>query len=132
MYILECLSEIPSKYWEIAMPIDIKDVTEKLRRIVLTGRLDIPGTEEIAMRFAEAATSAGRRVVVDLTAVSFLGSFGIRALISNAKAAQSKGGRMVLFVGGNETVTKTLQTTGIDVLIPMFADATKAEQAALN
>lgn len=69
---------------------------------------------------------------MDLTAVSFLGSIGIRALISNAKALQSNGGRMVLLVGGNETVAKTLETTGIDVLIPMFADASEAEKAALN
>jgi anti-anti-sigma factor len=114
------------------MPIDIKDVNEKLRRIAITGRLDVPGTEEIVLKFAAAATSAGRRVVVDLTAVSFLGSIGIRALISNARAAQSNGGRMVLFVGSNEAVTKTLQTTGIDALIPMFADAGEAEKAALN
>jgi anti-anti-sigma factor len=114
------------------MPISIMDVNEKLRRISLTGRLDILGTEKIVIKFAEAATSAGRRVVVDMTAVSFLGSIGIRALISNAKAAAANGGRMVLFVGVNETVTKTLQTTGIDALIPVFADATEAEKAALN
>jgi anti-anti-sigma factor len=114
------------------MPIDISDVNEKLRRITLTGRLDVPGTEAIVIKFAAAATAGGRRVVVDLTAVSFLGSIGIRALISNAKAAQSNGERMVLFIGGNETVAKTLQTTGIDALIPMFADATEAEKAALN
>jgi anti-anti-sigma factor len=114
------------------MPIDIKDVNEKLRRIALTGRLDVPGTEEIVFKFATAVTSAGRRVVVDLTAVSFLGSIGIRALISNARAAQANGGRMVLFIGGNETVAKTLQTTGIDTLIPAFADAAEAEKAALN
>jgi len=114
------------------MPIKILDVNDKLRRIALTGRLDIPGTEEIVIKYAAAATTAGRRVVVDMTAVSFLGSIGIRALVSNAKALQSNGGRMVLFVGVNETITKTLQTTGIDALIPTFADATEAETAALN
>jgi anti-anti-sigma factor len=114
------------------MPIDISDVNDKPRRITLTGRLDVPGTEEIVIRFAAAATAGGRRVVVDMTAVSFLGSIGIRALVSNAKALQANGGRMVLFLGGNETVAKTLQTTGIDALIPTFADAAQAEKAALN
>ena len=117
---------------EEAMPTDISDVNDKLRRITLTGRLDVPGTEEIVLKFAAAATAGRRGVVVDMTAVGFLGSIGIRALISNARALQSKGGRMVLFVGGNETVAKTLQTTGIDALIPTFADATAAEKAALN
>lgn len=114
------------------MPIDISDVNDKLRRITLTGRLDVPGTEEIVIKFAEAATAGGRRVVVDMTAVSFLGSIGIRALLSNAEALQSKGGRMVLFVGSNEMVAKTLQAIGVDALIPTFADAAVAEKTALN
>lgn len=42
------------------MAIEIMDVNEKLRRIALAGRLDIPGTDEIATQFAAAATSAGR------------------------------------------------------------------------
>lgn len=127
-----CLLEAPLNYREIAMTIDIIDVNENLRRITLAGRLDIPGTDEIATRFAAAAASAARRVVVDLTAVSFLASIGIRALIANARALQAKGGRMVLFIGGNDMVAKTLETTGIDVLIPMFTDAAEAEKAAVN
>ena len=38
---------------------------------------------------------------------------------------------MVLYVGANPAVTKTLEATGIDALIPMFADAAEAEKAAL-
>lgn len=129
---LNVYSTFPSDTRGIAMAIEIMDVNEKLRRIALTGRLDIAGTDEIATTFAAAACSGGRRVVVDMTAVSFLASIGIRALISNAKALQSNGGRMVLFVGGNKTVAKALETTGIDALIPVFADATRAEKAVLN
>ena len=70
-------------------------------------------------------------MVVDLTAVTFLASIGIRALITNAKALQQRGGKMVLFVGENAAVAKTLETTGIDALIPMFSDALAAEKEAL-
>ena len=113
------------------MPITYEDVSESFRRIALAGRLDGPGTEEIAVKLAALSTAAKRRVVVDLTAVSFLASIGIRAVLSSAKAAQQSGGRMVLCVGGNLAVTKTLEATGIDALIPMFADAAEAEKAAL-
>ena len=113
------------------MAITYEDVSDSFRRIVLSGRLDSKGTDEIAVKFAALSAAAKRRVLVDLTGVSFLASIGIRAVLSNAKALQSKGGRMVLFVGGNSAVTQTLETTGIDTLVPMFADAAEAEKAAL-
>lgn len=114
------------------MAIDFADLNENLRRISLSGRLDIQGTEEISLKFTALSSSAQRRVIVDLTAVTFLASIGIRALITNAKALQQRGGRMVLFVGDNASVTKTLEATGIDTLLPMFADAGEAEKAALD
>ena len=113
------------------MTISHQDITENLRRISMSGRLDIAGTDEIATKLAALSASARRRVIVDLSAVSFLASIGIRSLIANAKALQQRGGKMVLFVGDNATITMTLETTGIDTLIPMFADAAEAERAAI-
>ena len=114
------------------MAITYEDVSGSLRRIVLSGRLDGPGTAEIATKFASLATAAKYRLVVDLTAVNFLASIGIRAVLGNAKAAQRNGGRMVLYVGSNPAVTRTLEATGIDALIPTFADRAEAEKAALT
>jgi anti-anti-sigma factor len=113
------------------MSLEYTDVHDNLRRITLAGRLDIPGTDAIATRFSALCASAERRVVVDLLAVNFLSSIGIRALVGNAKAQQQRGGRMVLVVGAESTVMKTLETTGIDALIPMFTDSAEAERAVL-
>ncbi|HUO44491.1 MAG TPA: STAS domain-containing protein [Burkholderiales bacterium] len=113
------------------MAVNFDDVNENFRRIALTGRLDIPGTEEISTKFTALAVSEKRRVVVDLTGVSFLASIGIRTLISAAKALQQRGGRMVLFVGGNNAVAKTLQATGIDALLPTFTETEEADKAAV-
>jgi anti-sigma B factor antagonist len=113
------------------MSIDFEDVSDNFRRISIGGRLDIPGTDAISTSFAALAASSNRRVVVDLTNVTFLASIGIRALITNAKALQMRGGKMVLFVGDNGAVARTLETTGIDTLIPMFTDAAKADEAAI-
>lgn len=112
------------------MPIEYEDL-DNLRRIVISGRLDIVGTDEIAVKFAGLACADNRRVLVDLTGVSFLASIGIRSFISNAKALQQRGGKMVLFVGDNESIMKTMHTTGIDMLIPMFANEADAVEAAL-
>jgi anti-anti-sigma factor len=113
------------------MTIEFVDISETLRRVTITGRLDIVGADEIASRFSALTTTASRRVVLDLSGVSFLASIGIRSIITNAKALQQRGGRMVLFVGDNATVSKTLEVTGIDALIPIFADNAAAEAAAI-
>lgn len=114
------------------MAIDYVDVSDNHRCISLSGRLDTTGTAEIALKFTSLSTTAKRRVVVDLTAVTFLASVGIREIISNAKALGQRGGKLVLFVGNNSIVSKTLETTGIDTLIPMFDDMAEAERAALS
>jgi len=111
------------------MAIDFQDITDSLRKVTITGRLDLPGTDEIATKFAALSAASNRRVIVDLTDVSFLASIGIRAIITNAKALQQRGGRMVLFVGDNAPVHKTLETTGIDSLIPLFTELSEAEKA---
>ena len=113
------------------MSLEYSDVNDNLRRITLSGRLDIPGTEAIATRFSALCASAERRVVVDMSAVNFLSSIGIRALVTNAKAQQQRGGRMVVVVEAGSSVAKTLETTGIDALIPLLTDLAAAEQAAL-
>lgn len=115
----------------MATDISVTEVSPSLRRIAISGRLDIIGTDSIAIKFAAASVSAEKRVVVDLSQVGFLASIGIRALITNAKSLQQRGGKLVLFVGDNEAVLKTLEVTGIDALIPLFRNAADADQAAL-
>jgi len=114
------------------MAIRFEDVNEGLRRIVLSGRLDTVGSEQIAPKFAELTESAKGGVVVSLSAVKFLSSMAIRVLVVGAKAAQAKGGRMVLHVGDNEVIIRTLEATGINELIPTFQDALDAEEALLK
>lgn len=111
------------------MPIEYADSSAEIRLIKLSGRLDIAGTGEIETQFAALAATEKRGIIVDLTAVDFLASICIRSIISNAKAQQQRGGRMVLVVGENQFVAKTLQTTGIDVLVPMFVSLEDAKGA---
>jgi len=114
-----------------AATIDSEDVNENLRIIYIKGRLDIQGTDAIGTKFTVLSATDKHRVVVDLSDVDFLASIGIRSLVTNAKAQQQRGGRMVLFVGENAPVAKVLKTTGIDTVLPMFADAAAAREAAL-
>lgn len=115
-----------------AATIASEDLSETCRRVTLAGRLDMVGSEAITMRFASLTAVASRRVIVDLTGVTFLASVGIRDLISNAKAVAQRGGRMVLLVGGNDLVAKTLEATGIGAIVPIYANEAEAVEAALG
>ena len=113
------------------MSISYNDVGQDLRRIVISGRLDIPGTDSVASRLEELTAAPKKGVVVDLCALQFLASIGIRALITSAKAVQQRGGKMVLVVSDNSTVVMSLEATGIDELIPVFRNGPDAERAAV-
>ncbi len=112
------------------MTISHQDIGDNLRRIAITGRLDVAGTDSVATKLAELA-GPKKGVVVDLTSVQFLASIGIRALISTAKAVQGRGGKMVLVVAGGSSVVMSLEATGVNELIPVFRNAADAERAAL-
>lgn len=114
----------------IAM-ISYVDVGEQLRRIKISGRLDIEGTNSVASQLVELAQAPKKGVVVDLSSLKFLASIGIRALITSAKAVKERGGKMVLVVNTDSTVMMSLKATGVDQFVPVFGSATDAERAAV-
>ncbi len=114
------------------MSISHDDIGDNLRRIVITGRLDMAGTDSVASKLEELIAAPKKGVVVDLTSIRFLASIGIRALIKSAKAVEQRGGKMVLVVDGGSTVSESLVATGVDELIPVFKNTAEAERAALR
>ena len=113
------------------MSISYSDIGEDLRRIVISGRLDMPGTDSVASQLVELTAAPKKGVVVDLSTLRFLASIGIRALITSAKAVQQRGGKMVLVVNDSSTVMMSLEATGVDALIPVFKSSADAERAAV-
>lgn len=114
------------------MPISFEDRSISFRHIFLSGRLDAMGIEEIAPQLAKLSTNEKRLVLVDLTAVTFLTSTGIGVLIKNASVQQKLGGRMVLLVGDNKLVAKTLMVVGIKSFLPVCNNYPEAEQVLLG
>jgi anti-anti-sigma factor len=113
------------------MSISFEDVAADLRRIVISGRLDMPGTDSVASQLSELTAAPKKAVVVDLSRVRYLASIGIRALISSAKEVQKRGGKMALAVNKASTVMMSLEATGVDELIPVFDNIDDAEKAVL-
>jgi anti-anti-sigma factor len=94
--------------------------TDGVRSVILAGKLDIKGAQEIEVKFA-ALTSNQNRVAVDLSAVEYVASIGIRLLVMAAKAAARRGGKFVLF-GASESVGKVLSAAGLTEIVPMLGD----------
>lgn len=111
------------------MELQYSELTNGIRRIVLTGRLDIVGASAIDVKFAGHCSGENARVLVDLSGVDFMASIGIRLLTSNAKSLLSRGGKMVL-LNPTPDVRDVLEVTGIPAIIPLY-DSLESAQAVL-
>src|SRR5690349_15748738 len=98
-------------------------------RVTLSGRLDIAGAEVVALPLA---TLAGAKdgLIIDMSAVSFIASIGIRHLVSAAKSVARRGGRLVL-LKPTPLVADVLATSGLTDLLPI-ANSESEVAAALG
>lgn len=111
------------------MPIAIQEMADGVTRVVLSGRIDVAGAAAIDLPMSVVGGSR-RAVVVDLAGVEFMASMGLRALVSCAKAVQSKKGRIVL-LAPRPPVEEVIVTSGIDELIAIHHDEGAAVTAVL-
>ena len=107
------------------MQIDKTDLGDSVTRLKLAGRLDINGSAMAEIPLSLAAKTC-RRLVIDMSEVSYVASLGVRHLVMAAKALDRGGGKLVLF-SVTEPVAEILTTMGITDIIPLAA----SESAAL-
>jgi len=111
------------------MPIVIQDLEGNVTRVVLSGRIDIAGANEIDMPMSVVGGSR-RAVVIDLAAVDFMASMGLRSLVLCAKSILSKRGKVVL-LAPQPAVSEVITVSGIDDLIPIHHDEAAAFAAVM-
>ena len=99
--------------------------TDGVRVIRLTGRMDIEGNDEIALRFNTLTVTGGQSIIIDLTGVEFLGSIGIGTLVTGAKTVKLRHGMLVL-CGARANVLSALQRTNIPEFIPTYGTLDEA------
>jgi anti-anti-sigma factor len=109
------------------MPIVIQDLDGGVTKVVLSGRIDIAGAQEIDLPMSVVG-GAKKAVVIDLAGVEFLASIGLRSLVQCAKTVQVKGGRAVL-LSPTPPVAEVIRFAGIDELIPIFDNDDEAVAA---
>ena len=108
------------------MQLNIIEQSPELILVGLVGRLDTAGVDQVETRF-NAALHATRNAIVDLSAVEFLSSMGVRMLLAAAKAL-ARGGRRMVLVAPRPLVEGALRHTAIDEIIPVRADMAGARE----
>ena len=107
------------------MELTTEQRADGIERIILAGRLDSAGAEQIEMRFTALTATRPARIVVDMAQVPFLSSLGIRLLVSNARALGQRGGHMVL-ASPQPMVREVLEIVGMNTIIPVHSDLDSA------
>ncbi|TVQ84596.1 MAG: anti-sigma factor antagonist [Chromatiaceae bacterium] len=110
------------------MQLDSELLDDDILKITLHGRLDLEGTLAIDLKFTALTAVKHRAILVDMGAVSFLASIGIRTLLTSAKVASRRGGQLVL-VNPQPMVRDVLDRSGVSSLIAVYPDLGTALEA---
>lgn len=80
--------------------------------LLVTGEIDMLTAPALDRRLTESTTSGHRRVVVDLSGVTFLSSAGITILVQHTANAAKRGVRLPIVATGT-AVLRPLELTGL-------------------
>jgi anti-sigma B factor antagonist len=103
------------------MQMEVSQLGERQVKITFTGRLDTPGVDQVETRFVAALVPAGRHALIDLSAVEFIGSLGVRMLISVARSLSRKDARLVL-VAPQSQAQEVFDHVSLSEIIPICPD----------
>ena len=110
------------------MDLTFEDLDDGVRRINLTGRMDVEGTGEIDLKFTSLSASKQAWVVVDLSGVDYMSSIGLGTLVRSAAAQIRRKGKLVV-LSPQPHVERVLETTRINEVVAVYHDFDAARRA---
>ena len=113
------------------MYLSYETIDEQIGCIHLIGKLDIPGTHEVELKFTVLTSTQRKAVIVDLDQVDLITSIGLGLLITNAKTLKAMGQQMVL-LSPKPNVDKVIRMSGLGQLLPIEYDLKAALEHILN
>ena len=100
--------------------------------VALSGEIDLAVSARVG-RLLQAAVADCDRLVVDMTAVSFLDSSGISVLVAAANAMRDKGcGGWVRIAGAQRIPARVITMMRVDGVLPMFDTVDEACRVESN
>ncbi|MEY2243502.1 STAS domain-containing protein [Streptomyces sp. BF23-18] len=107
------------------MSIDATLYGEGIALVTVAGELDVETAPELHNRLADQIRGGRRHLLLDLSAVPFMDSSGINALLKARDAAGHAGGGVCL-VSPAPVVQRILDLTGVSLAIPSVSDVDAA------
>jgi anti-anti-sigma factor len=89
------------------------DIDGPIAVVRLTGELDISGADEIERTIEEVEASTTGNLVIDLRALEFMDSTGLRLILSADARARDRGSELIL-VRGPEPVDRVFRMAALD------------------
>jgi anti-anti-sigma factor len=90
--------------------------------IAVRGEIDLDSAPKLAAAIGELVQRGNQRVALDLGAVEFMDSTGIRVLVDMHERLRDAGGELVL-QAASAPVRRVLALTGLDRLLPLADEA---------
>jgi anti-anti-sigma factor len=93
----------------------LQSTSDGILTLTPNGRLDAETTDRFAALLDEVIARGDHRIVLDLAAIDYVSSVGLRALIVAAKRLTPLGGRLVL-CGPQPRILKLLEISGFTAI----------------
>lgn len=95
-------------------------------RLALTGELDIAGVARVEQELERIEQAPPATIVLDLRALAFMDSTGLRVIIAADGRAREQARRLVI-VRGSDTVQRIIEMTRLDERLEIVDDLAAVE-----
>jgi anti-anti-sigma factor len=89
--------------------------------VVAEGRLDVTGGPELEASCKQVIQDGTKRLLLDMAAIGYISSAGLRSLLVVAKTIKAAGGSMILS-GLNPAMLEIMSISGFDTILPHATD----------
>jgi anti-anti-sigma factor len=96
-----------------------------LMKIALTGSLDAPGAMAIEDQFKERLKERGGNIILDMSGLDYMSSYGLRMILMSAKTLHDKGGGLYL-AAPTSRVMEVIKVAGYDTMFPVYESVAEA------
>jgi anti-sigma B factor antagonist len=109
----------------IGFSIDDRAIDDETHVVAVTGEIDLFTAPEFKQRVSAPIEAGRRRVIVDLTATTFIDSSSLGVLIGAHRRLRREDGSLVV-VCSDDAIVKTFKITGLDsvfTIVPTIDEA---------